>query len=68
MGCADSLSRGSAHPISVLSRLVAGYLCHFALTCGCTFSHYDDVSCNDRYTIIQRRKLYLKRRQLRQQC
>ena len=35
VGCTDPSE--SVHPISVLSRSVASYLCHFMLTCGCTF-------------------------------
>ena len=43
MGCADPPS--TAHPISVLSELVASYLCYFMLTC----THSDDSTYSSRY-------------------
>ena len=50
MGCTDPLRRegGSGHPISVLSELVASYLCFLLLTC----THSNDATHSFRYRIL----------------
>ena len=45
MGCTDPPSKGSVHPISVLSELVASCLCYLMLTC----THSNDATHSFRY-------------------